>query len=181
MKEKELSACLKILIAVTDLHLILRFALTLILFGLLMVSCVKDPPSKNPIVEETTLMEWGYKTLGFEEVEQSNWSQGQFGEAKQYIQKIKAVAEVPDWPNAYYRFELTKLDFPTAAAAKKRLSEMHAHPPDVDPKMFPEYVLRDGIRIKNTVFFVSTDVQKFELEELPRVVDLLKRYVMGTD
>ncbi len=133
-------------------------------------------PVGTPIVQETELTKWGYKSTKSNLVQQSKWEIDNFGSASKHHQKIKSTQEVTGWADAYYRFTITRIVFQNDASAQKRLKEIYAHPPEVNTKMQPEYTLRKGFRKGKTVYFIATDVVKFEREELPRVFELLKAY-----
>lgn len=131
----------------------------------------------TPIVDERSLSHWGYKTIASGEKNQTKWEKSKFGSATIYSQKIKATKEVSDWPNAYYRFTITREEYLSDSKAQKRLKKLYKTPPHINTKMHPEYVLRKGFRKGTCVYIVSTDVLKFEIEELPRIFELLEAYI----
>ena len=133
--------------------------------------------ASTQIVDETSLSQWGYKTITSGEKNQTEWESSEFGSATIYSQKIKATKEVSDWPNAYYRFTITKEEYISESKAQKRLKELYKTPSHINTKMHPEYVLRKGFRKGTCVYIISTDVLKFEIEELPRMFDLLEAYI----
>lgn len=135
--------------------------------------------ASSRIVDERTLSDWGYRIIVFGVMEQTKWEASTFGDATIYLQKIKAIKEVPDWPNTYYRFTLTREEYLSDKKAKKRLRKLHKTPPNINTKKHSEYVLRKGFRKENFVYIISTDVLKFEMEELPRIFDLLEMYFVS--
>ena len=128
------------------------------------------------IVPAEVLSEWGYHSKSTNSQAQTKWEKTTFGEAKIYKQKIKAINQVKDWKDAYYRFTLIYELYNSEKDARNRINKLSHHPAGVNTKQQPEYLLRKGFRIRNSVYIVTTDVYKFEIEELPRIVELFKAY-----
>ena len=150
----------------------------LLLYGV--ISTAHSNSESSSIVHKTALLEWGYNEVGFSSIEQTTWEKDNYGVAVIHQQEVKAINEVPGWPRAFYRFTITRAVFSNEASALKRVKDIHAYPPEVDIKMQPEYILRQGFRTGKTVYFLSTDVVQFEREELPRILKLLKRHIEST-
>jgi|GEM_PF-6513246 len=129
------------------------------------------------IVNEQKLTDWGYRTNAYGDKDLEKWEVSKFGKANISYQKIKSIKEVPGWPNAYYRFIIIKEAYPSNRAASRRLKMLKVIPREMESKQFPEYILRKGFVHNNSVYIVSTDVLKFEIEELPRIFQLLKEYI----
>lgn len=138
---------------------------------------IQDIYAADQIVDNVSLMKWGYKTVTSEEKEQTDWEISEFGKAKIYLQKIKAIREVPDWPNSFYRFTLTGEKYDSESKALNRFKNLDKTPPNINTKMYPEYVLRKGFLKGKCVYIISTDVLKFETEELPHIFELLRVYI----
>ena len=143
----------------------------------------QSPPSAIevalPIVPEDVLSGWGYLTVSTSSRTQSDWEAREFGGAQIRIQSIKALKEVPDWKDAYYRFTLVEESFPSEAAAGSRFLRLKENDPKLDSKQFPDLILRDGFTERDKVFYVTTDVSRFEIERLPAIVESLKAHVLG--
>ena len=133
----------------------------------------------NLIVNEQTLAEWGYGTKEYGEKAQQEWEVSKFGKANISYQNVKSIKEVPDWPNAYYRFTILKEEYPSDKAASSRLGDLKVIPKGMESKEFSEYILRKGFVESSSVYIISTDVLKFEMEELPRVFQLLKEHIVS--
>jgi len=130
------------------------------------------------IVPEKVISAWGYRTVSTDKRTQSAWENDTFGSATIRIQSIKAVKEVPDWKNAYYRFTIVEETFENADLARARSERLKDHDPQLDSKCHPELILRDGFFSANKVIYVTTDVSKFELEQMPTIVALLKAHIL---
>ena len=151
---------------------------TLIILTLLASTIFRqDIYASDQIVDEESLTNWGYKTITSGENKQTDWEISEFGNATIHLQKIKAINEVPGWPNAFYRFTITSEKYNSESNANKRLKKLYKTPPNINTKMHPEYVLREGFRKVKYVYIISTDVLKFEIEELPHIFELLKVYI----
>jgi len=95
------------------------------------------------------------------------------------VQSIKAVDQVPDWEDAYYRFTIVEERFPSPDLARSRFTRLKENDPEVDPKSHPELVLRDGFVTGDTVLYATTDSTKFEIEAMPFIFASLRMYVLG--
>lgn len=152
---------------------------TRFLFSLLVsLTATSITLASDAIVDPDTLQQWGYRSADLGVYHQLDWELSQFGQATVTFQKIKAIREIPDWPNAYYRFMLSKEVYRDQQHAEHRVMQLRYTAKGFNTKMHPHYMLRKGVAKGNTVYIVSTDVLKFELEELPRVFTLLKSYLL---
>lgn len=127
------------------------------------------------IVSESTAKEWGYKTVGSFSVNQSEWEKETFGEAKVFKQKIKSLKPTKEGSYTYYRFTITREIYKNEKIAQERVEKLkRLFPPGTNTKKFPDLVLCEGFTINSSVYTLSTNVQAFTYEELPRVLSLLK-------
>lgn len=131
----------------------------------------------RPVFPEEVIRSWGYRTTGSERVLQAAWETQWFGKATVRRQSIKALAEVKDWENAYYRFRIAEETFSTPEKAEMRIKELQVTPPGMDTKKEPHRVLCDGVAVGKTAYIVSTDSVKFQMEALPAVMKLMKAEV----
>lgn len=157
-----------------------RDPLRLICFLLLVAACgqcatVDDSRTNSaPIVPETILAQWGYRTVTNDVARQRDWQDQRFGPAAVRAQRIKAIAEVPRSPHTFYRFTLTEESYASSQAATNRVAGLLDIPRSVDTKTEPELLLCRGFAASNHVLIVSTDVYGFYLDELPKVFERLK-------
>lgn len=144
---------------------------------LLVVSAVRAE-TNAPVVPESAVVQWGYRTLTNEPTRQLDWQKQQFGAAAVRVQQIKSIAETPPRlrlaPHTFYRFTLAEETYATPRAASKRIERLHDMPQAVDTKIAPELELSRGFALSNRVLIVSTDVLAFDRDELPRILGLLQ-------
>lgn len=125
----------------------------------------------RPIVDNSILEDWGYRSLGTNIVPQSDYEKNMFGEAEVRAQSIKANEAIDGMPGYFCSFVIVEETYPDEAAAIKRKGNLHAHAPEIDTKMNANYVLRDGFRVQNRILFASTQATLFHEAGMP---DLLK-------
>lgn len=131
----------------------------------------------NPFISKIELKKWGYKLIKYEELKQSQWEIENFGICKKEEIKIKSIKELDNWKNVYYRFSIIKEEYENNTLAKNRLEKLKTYPKYINTKMNPDYILRAGFFYKNFVYYISTDVLLFEVKEMPRLLDLLKKNI----
>lgn len=134
--------------------------------------------SEEVIVVDSLLHSLGYRTKGTNVVPQTEWQKKTFGAAKIVTQKIKSVKATAGGSRTFYRFTLTKETYASQTAASKRIKNLRKLlPPDVNTKMNPDLILCDGFVHNNSAYILSTDVNLFSYDELPRVLSLLREHL----
>lgn len=142
------------------------------------VVCAEDNlAAATPIISESIVQSWAYRTLKSESREQCEWEARHFGKATIRLQSIKGTKEISGAKNTYYRFRIAEETFATREEAKRRIERIRDTPPGLDTKMDPHWVLRDGVAAGRIAYIVSTDAVKFEMEALPSVMKLLTTHV----
>lgn len=131
----------------------------------------------NSFISEIELKKWGYDLIKYKELKQSQWEIESFGICKKEEIKIKSIKELSKWKNTYYRFSIIKEEYQNNILAKIRLEKLKTYPKYINTKMNPEYILRAGFYYKNFVYYISTDVLAFETKELPRLLELLEKFI----
>lgn len=145
----------------------------MIIVILLLPCCVL---STEPVVADGVLHNWGYKSKSIKSVHQSNWHKQTFGEAVIATQFIKSIKPISKGLRTYYRFTITKETYDSQESADLRIKNLKIlRPPNVHTKMNPEYILREGFTLNNKAYIISTDVLSFSVDELPRLILLLKK------
>ena len=141
-----------------------------------------NEPSSTPvtrIVPEQVINEWGYRTVAGS-VQQPDWETEAFSKALVRIQAIKGIDKLPEWDTAHYRFTIVEEVFETEQLASSRIARLRDHDPRLDSKRTPELVLRSGFSIGCKVLYVTTDVLKFEIEQMPALVKSLRTHFLET-
>ena len=131
-----------------------------------------------PLVPESVVRQWSYRTVSNSRVAQPTWLTKRFGKANVRCQRIKAIREVPDMPRTFYRFHIELETYPSVEAAVSRIKGADDVPIEAEKTHFS---LWKGFRLGATVVSVSTDVYKFEVEELPRIYRLVQEYFKEKD
>lgn len=158
-------------------YIMIRNSKVIMLLSLSLFSSFLVAVENIDIVPNSELLKWGYETKGTLKREQSLWEKETFGQAQIYTQKIRSINELKSWKGAHYRFTLAHEVYSLDSFAENRIKNIRLHPPGVNTKMEPEYVLRSAFRVNNGVYLITTDVVKFELEMMSKIESLLKKYV----
>lgn len=132
-----------------------------LLLGIFSVQAESKSVEAMAIIPEPEITRWGYRTVGTEQIEQSDWYRSQFGSAKIRTQRIRSLTEVPGEPKTFYRFTITEERYDSARTAAMRLRRLLDVPANTNTKMSPELILRKGLQENGRVIIVSTDVLLF--------------------
>ena len=115
------------------------------------------PPAVKPVLD----------TLPYEvtelEATPDGWEVDTFGMTSKQVFRLRATAELPDWPGAHLRYVVVEEGFASAAQAAARLERILEAPPGLSPEEAKAFPMRKGLRLGDqTVVVVSTDVRAFE-------------------
>jgi hypothetical protein len=130
------------------------------------------------VVEEQALNSWGYKTTEKRTYSQDYCDPGLNKTAKTFYQGIKALKpfKVRGDGTYYFRFTLIKEIYKNEEDAVRRFGVIKKWPPG-DIKYSKYCLLRKGFRLKNCIYMVHTDASLFYEQELPKILEMLKKYI----
>jgi len=131
-------------------------------------------------VRGKTLGAWGYESRELQRAKQGEWEEKEFGKAEVWVQSIRSVQQVKGWEDAYYRFRITRETYGSEEEAKRRIARVKDVPPGIDTKVEAHWALRDGRAAGKSAYIISTDVNRFAIEELSRLIGLLEK-VLGEE
>lgn len=148
-----------------------------------LVSCKKNarghgPPDTNPLLSQSEVAQLGFKTKAVRTSVQSKWDQQQFGSASVIEQDIRSLNPMTADSSTFPRFTVVRETYARPEAASNRLKRLRDHDPDLDDKMNPGLVLRDGFTSGENVWIVTTDAVVFshnELQKVTRNLEALKK------
>ncbi|MDF1862832.1 MAG: hypothetical protein P1U87_21630 [Verrucomicrobiales bacterium] len=144
--------------------------------ALISASCGKLAPVSmaEPILEKWVWDEWGYRSLGTEQIEQTKFHRERFGDATIRIESVKSVKEIEGMPGYFCSFVVCEETYPSVEEAEYRAENLHAHPPGLSSKQDAEFVLRDGFRVANRIIYASTHATLFHDVCMPVLIQNLK-------
>jgi len=139
-----------------------------------LVSCKKDshgraPSDGTPLLSQSEVAQLGFKTKAVRASVQSKWDQEHFGSASVVEQDIRSLNPMAESSLTYPRYTVVCETYDRPEAAINRLKRLRNHDPDLDGKMNPGLVLRDGFASGENVWIVTTDAVVFSDQELQRV------------
>ena len=133
-----------------------------------------DSVPAPPVVSDSVLEEWGYRSLESVRGEQLDWDRKTFGKADIRIQLVKAAEDLNDMDGWFCAFHLTEETYDTEREARKRSENLDLPPPGKGSKMDAELVLRDGFSVGKRVIILSTWATVFDDVCLPELLHKLQ-------
>lgn len=140
-------------------------AITIATFACL-ISCKNGshqhaPSDVEPILSRLEVAQLGFKTRAVRAPVQSKWDQEHFGSASIVEQDIRSLNPMAEDPSCFPRYTIIRETYDNPQAASNRLRNFRDHDPDLNSKMNPKLVLRDGFASGENIWFVTTDAVIF--------------------
>lgn len=156
---------------------ILSLIFTLVI-GLLLWSAFAFSQTRELVVKDQVLNNWGYKTTKTDRYPQDYCDPGLSKTVRTVYQGIKALKplDVRGIGPTYFRFTLIKEIYENEGDAVRRF-RIVKNPPRASIRYSKYCLLRKGFRVKNCIYIVHTDASLFYDRELPKILGRLQKYV----